>query len=176
VTHLLCTHCRQRFYIKRRQPGPSPCPLCGERLEAAASGVDDDRPPLPIGLPPVARARPGSYPRRRGSYPSLTEFVRARRRRLYSRERDVGLRWRDGSALYRAAWVEETGELYVVQLGPTEEGGGHVELLAAGVSGEELERGLAGWPEALDAKRSLGWLRCRARRLAARRQLAVATA
>jgi hypothetical protein len=171
-----CSHCRQGFYIKRRQPGPSRCPLCGERLEAAESASGDGRPPLPIGLLPVARARPGSYPRRRGSYPSLIEFVRACRRRLYSRERDVGLRWRDGSALYRAAWVEETGELYVVQLGPTEEGGGHVELLAAGVTRDELEQGLAGWPEAVGERRSLDWLRRRARRLSSRRPLRVAIA
>jgi hypothetical protein len=173
---MLCSHCRQRFYLKRRQPGLIRCPLCGERLQGAASAPAGDRPPLPIAIPPAPRARPGSYPRRRGSYPSLIEFARARRRRLYSRERDVGLRWRDGSALYRAAWVEETGELYVVQLGPTEEGGGHVELLAAGVIRDELERGLAGWAEAVHERRSLDWLRRRARRLTARRPVTVATA
>jgi hypothetical protein len=174
VTHLSCPHCRQRFYIKRKRPGRSRCPLCGERLEAGVSAADDDRPPLPFDVPPVARARPGSYPGRLGTYPSLVEFVRARRRRLYSRERDVGLRWRDGSVLYRAAWIEDTGELYVVQLGPTEEGGGHVELLAGGVSRDDLETGLAGWPEAVDAKRSLDWLRDRTRLLTARPRLLAA--
>jgi hypothetical protein len=103
------------------------------------------------------------------TYGSIGEFIYGRRQRLYSRERDVGLRWRDGGALYRAAWIEDTGELYLVQLGPPHEGGGQVELLAAAVEIEELERAVSGWREAQDdGDRSLDWLRDRARRLMAR--------
>jgi hypothetical protein len=52
------------------------------------------------------------------SYPSLEAFYAADRRRRHSRERDVGLLWRDnGHAAFRAAWVQETGELYLFTLG-----------------------------------------------------------
>jgi hypothetical protein len=109
------------------------------------------------------------------TYGSLGAFIYGRRQRLYSRERDVGLRWRDGGALYRAAWIEDTGELYLVQLGPPHEGGGHVELLAAGVAIEDLEDAVSGWREAQDdGDRSLDWLRDRARHLVAR-EVATAT-
>jgi len=46
------------------------------------------------------------------SYPSLEAFYAADWRRRHSRERDVGLLWRDrGHLAYRAAWVQETGEV-----------------------------------------------------------------
>jgi hypothetical protein len=103
------------------------------------------------------------------TYDSIVEFIYERPRRLYSRERDVGLRWRDGAALFRAAWIEDTGELYLVQLGPPEAGGGHVELLAPGVAIDDLGDAVSGWREAQDeGDHSLDWLRGRVRRLAAR--------
>ena len=56
-------------------------------------------------------------------YRSLASFYAADRRRIDSRELDVGLWWREDAdgPLHRAAWVSDTGELYLVRLGPTEE-------------------------------------------------------
>jgi hypothetical protein len=50
--------------------------------------------------------------------------------------------------------------VYLVQLGAPEEGGGHVELLAAGLARPELEAALSGWREAHDHC-ELQWLRDR---------------
>lgn len=103
-------------------------------------------------------------------YPSLASFYRADRRRWSSREVDMGLWWREDAAgpLHRAAWVRDTGELYVVRLGPEDEGGGAVELLAEVRDLELLESALAGWRERCGRPRSLSWLRTHAR--LARRQ------
>ena len=97
-------------------------------------------------------------------YGSLQSFYTADPRRVSSRERDVGLWWREDAdgPLHRAAWVSDTGELYVVQLGPAEEGGGQVEVLATVLDGEQLERALDGWRERCGEPRSLSWLRERA--------------
>jgi len=113
-----------------------------------------------------ASARFAATPR----YRSMARFYAADPRRRASRERDVGLWWRDAAdgPLHRAAWVCDTGELYLVRLGPSEEGGGEVELLARVEDGERLERALAGWRERCGAPRSLSWLRERARRLSGR--------
>jgi hypothetical protein len=104
------------------------------------------------GPPPLAR------------YRSLADFYRADPRRAPSRERDVGLWWRERSSgpLHRAAWVSATGELYLVRLGPADEGGGAVEVLATVHDPERLERVLAGWRERCGQPRSLAWLRERA--------------
>jgi hypothetical protein len=125
---------------------------------------------VPVELLPVPAAEPGSYDRRGITYRSAAAFLRERPRRLRSRERDIGLRWRDGSAMYRAAWVEATGELYLVQLGAPEAGGGHVELLADGLGLEELDEALPDWRHEQDRGRhSLDWFRSRVRALIARR-------
>ncbi len=97
-------------------------------------------------------------------YPSLAAFYNADPARLRSRELDVGLWWREESdgPLHRAAWVKETGELYLVRLGPVSDGGGTVELLASVEDSGELERLTVGWREHCGEPRSLSWLRERA--------------
>jgi hypothetical protein len=109
-------------------------------------------------------------------YATLTAFYRADPRRVQSRERDIGLWWREDARgpLHRAAWVSDTGELYLVRLGPTEQGGGQVEVLATVVEQERLERVLEGWRERCGEPRSLAWLRERAARLGGRARAAQA--
>jgi hypothetical protein len=104
---------------------------------------------------------------RRARYRSLTNFYRADAARVHSRERDMGLWWREhaNGPLHRAAWVSDTGELYLVRLGPAEQGGGQVEVLAIVSDGERLEQVLEGWRSRCGQPRSLSWLRERARRL-----------
>jgi hypothetical protein len=99
----------------------------------------------------------------RERYPSLAAFYNADPARLGSREQDVGLWWRDGAEgpLHRAAWVADTGELYLARLGPPSEGGGRVELLAKDSSRERIEQALGGWQERCGAPGSLQWLRTR---------------
>jgi hypothetical protein len=160
-----CSHCRQCFFSSaaRRQPGS--CPLCRRALEPVAAPVPAELPALSLDGPPipVVTAEPDSYAHNATSYRSVAHFYRERPPRFRSRERDVGLHWRDGRATYRAAWIEDTGELYVVQLGEPSEGGGHVELLVRGMSRVALSEALAGWESAQEkGSRSLHWLRARA--------------
>jgi hypothetical protein len=107
-------------------------------------------------------------------YRSLTHFYTADQRRVHSRERDVGLWWRErpDGPLHRAAWVSDTGELYLVRLGPPDQGGGEVEVLATVSDHERLESVLAGWREQCGRPRSLTWLRERAGRLGKRVRVA----
>jgi hypothetical protein len=100
----------------------------------------------------------------RPRYRTLANFYNADERRLSSRELDVGLWWREdaGGPLHRAAWVNDTGELYLVRLGPDTDGGGRVEVLANLDDQERLESTLAGWRERCGEPRSLSWLRERA--------------
>jgi hypothetical protein len=113
-------------------------------------------------------------------YDSLHDFYRADERRVRSRESDVGLWWRETAdgPLHRAAWVSDTGELYLVRLGRPEEGGGRVEVLATITERERLEHALAGWRRRCGEPQSLGWLRERAtaigRRVRAERARATA--
>jgi hypothetical protein len=95
-------------------------------------------------------------------------------RRVGSRELDVGLWWREdpNGPLHRAAWVSDTGELYLVRLGPPQEGGGKVEVLATVGARERLESVLEGWREQCGRPRSLTWLRERAARLGQRVRVA----
>jgi hypothetical protein len=96
-------------------------------------------------------------------FSSLARFYAADERRLRSRELDVGLWWREQAEgpLHRAAWVADTGELYLVQLGEPAAGGGEVELLANVPHRERLETLLEGWRERCGEPESLGWLRRR---------------
>ena len=81
------------------------------------------------------------------SYRTLAGFYNADERRISSREMDVGLWWREDAVgpLHRAAWVSDTGELYLVRLGPGDQGGGRVEVLATVDARERLESALSGW-------------------------------
>lgn len=112
-------------------------------------------------MTPVVAARQSRQLQR---YRSLASFYTADERRIHSRERDVGLWWREQAEgpLHRAAWVSDTGELYLVRLGPVADGGGRVEVLATVEDGERLERVLDGWRERCGEPRSLSWLRERA--------------
>jgi hypothetical protein len=93
---------------------------------------------------------------------------------MRSRELDVGLWWREQAQgpLYRAAWVNDTGELYLVRLGPTLDGGGRVEVLATVSDRVRLESVMEGWREQCGRPRSLQWLRERAGRLGDRVRVA----
>jgi hypothetical protein len=104
------------------------------------------------------------------SYPSLGAFYLADRRRATSRERDVGLWWRgEGphAPTFRAAWVEATGELYVMQHEGTV-GGGHIEVLDSLDSFAELHKLVRGWEDVCGDPGSIDWLLTRVRRPLAR--------
>ena len=94
-------------------------------------------------------------------YGSLASFYAADARRVGSRELDIGLWWRERAdgPLHRAAWVSDTGELYLVRLGPLEQGGGEVEVLATVAEHVWLETLLEGWREQCGGPGSLRWLR-----------------
>jgi hypothetical protein len=105
----------------------------------------------------------------RNGYPSLRAFYEANANRVPAPEPDFGLWWRDedDDPVYRAAWVEATGELYVVRCDASANGGGDVEVLAVTTDRAELERALTGWRKVCGSERSLGWLRSRAEALTA---------
>ena len=97
------------------------------------------------------------------SYPSLEAFYAADWRRRHSRERDVGLLWRDlGHAVFRAAWVQETGELYLFAYGTPEDGGGTVDVLEPRFGVRQLELTFAGYRDVCGRPGSLFWLLDRA--------------
>jgi hypothetical protein len=94
------------------------------------------------------------------SYPSLGAFYVADRRRATSSERDVGLWWRgDGplSPTFRAAYVEATGEVYVMQHEGTV-GGGRVDVLGHFDSFAELHRRVRGFEDVCGDSGSIDWL------------------
>jgi hypothetical protein len=97
----------------------------------------------------------------RDRYRSLARFSTSDERRIHSRELDVGLWWREEAdgPLHRAAWVNVTGELYLVRLGPAADGGGRVEVLGIAEDCEQLESALDGWRECCGKPGSLSWLR-----------------
>src|ERR1035438_4396013 len=103
-----------------------------------------------------------------GRYRSLSNFYLADARRIASRERDLGLWWRVGAhgPIYRAAWVRDTGELYVVRLGPAQHGVGEVYVLGRARDRNELEQALEGWRDVCRQPDSMTWLRHRAASLA----------
>jgi hypothetical protein len=105
---------------------------------------------------------------RSSTYRSLSNFYVADNRRRASPEKDMGLWWRVGAhgPYYRAAWVRDTGELYVTRLGPLEDGKGEVAVLGRARDAYELEQAIEGWEEVCYQPDSMTWLRHRAARLA----------
>ena len=94
-------------------------------------------------------------------YISLGAFYAADRRRARSREHDLGLWWRSERSpgpTYRAAWVQETGEVYLMQHEGWR-GGGHVEVLARERRLEDVLACLHGYDEVIDEPGSIKWLR-----------------
>src|SRR5882757_925501 len=106
---------------------------------------------------------------RANRYESLSNFYWADSRRRSSREQDIGLWWRVGihGPVYRAAWVRETGELYVTRLGALQDGTGEVEVLGQARDRNQLEEVLEGWRDVCPQPDSMTWLRHRAAELAA---------
>jgi hypothetical protein len=86
------------------------------------------------------------------SFPSLEAFYAADRRRRHSREHDVGLAWRGHGATFRAAWVQETGEVYLFK-----HHAGTVDVLRRRFGLGELHRALAGYRQLISRSRSLDW-------------------
>ena len=87
------------------------------------------------------------------SYESLNAFYNADRRRLHSRERDVGLYWRgEDGATFRAAWVQETGEVYLFR-----HGDGTVDVLGRRFGLGELQSALSGYRDVCGREASLTW-------------------
>jgi hypothetical protein len=93
------------------------------------------------------------------TYLSLAAFYAADPRRRDSRERDVGLWWRSvRGPTYRAAWVQDTGELYLFQHALTGPGSGSVHVMAERFDSAELERRVDGWRDHVGRSGSLEWL------------------
>ena len=153
-----CTRChRNLFSAAKPRPGVR-CPVCGGPLDATGDPAEPGS--LPVTAPPIQRADDGSYEE---GYASLLDFVLGDPVRGPSREEDVGLRWLDaGSRVHRAAWVEDTGELILVQLGRPAEGGGHVEVLAVFADRDDLDKAVSGWRRECGRPESAEWLRERA--------------
>jgi hypothetical protein len=96
------------------------------------------------------------------TYLSLGAFYASDPARRGSRERDVGLFWRSRSGpSFRAAWVRDTGELYLFQHALGGRGGGSVHLLTPPMDEAELDRRLAGWADVCGREGSLEWLLAR---------------
>ena len=93
------------------------------------------------------------------TYLSLGAFYASDPARRGSRERDMGLFWRSERGLtFRAAYVYDTGELYLFQHALGGRGGGSVRLFAERMPEAELDVRLAGWEEVCGQKGSYEWL------------------
>lgn len=104
----------------------------------------------------------------------LDEFYASDERRRQSAEVELGRSWHDArGARYELSWVEDTGEVYVMRepessmawstpFGDWMTASLPDEALTVRVVGHvgsrvELERVLAGWPEAMSAPDSIRW-------------------
>ena len=93
------------------------------------------------------------------TYLSLAAFYALDPVRRRSRERDVGLFWRSRRGpSFRAAWVQDTGEVYLFQHALGGRGGGSVHLLAGRFAETDMQDRLAGWQDHCGAPGSLDWL------------------
>jgi hypothetical protein len=91
---------------------------------------------------------------------SLGAFYFADARRLTSREVDLGLAWRTGTfngPTFRAAWLEATGEIYLMQHEGLP-GGGHVEVIAVAPELDDVLARLEGYELVCGDLGSLSWL------------------
>ena len=87
------------------------------------------------------------------TYLSLGAFYASDPARRASRERDVGLFWRSRRGpTFRAAWVRDTGELYLFQHALGGRGGGSVHLLAPVMGEAELDAGSPAGPTSAAAR------------------------
>ncbi len=94
------------------------------------------------------------------TYLSLGAFYGADARRAHSAEVELGSWWRTETQQgpsYRAAWVRDTGEVYLMAL-EGRPGGGLVEVVAARASIEELLAELEGWELVCGDEGSVVWL------------------
>ena len=90
------------------------------------------------------------------TYLSLGAFYASDPPAARSRERDVGLFWRsEQGPTFRAAYVHDTGELYLFQHALGGRGGGSVRLFAERMTEAELDVRLAGWEDVCGRKGSL---------------------
>ena len=102
------------------------------------------------------------------TYLSLGAFYASDPARRASRERDVGLFWRSRRGpTYRAAWVRDTGELYLFQHALGGPGGGSVHVLTPVMDEPELDARLHGWADVCGREGSLEWLFARLQDVAA---------
>jgi hypothetical protein len=92
------------------------------------------------------------------SYSSLSRFYADDERRHRSREIDLGLRWRSAAATYRAAWVQETGEVYLFEHLQPGGDGGTVHVLGRRFDAPALRQAFAGWHDVCGRADSLTWL------------------
>lgn len=158
-----CIRCHRPYFAAAKPRPGVRCSVCRGRLEVSANG--SGLTPMPIAFPPVVRAEPGSFDEGEHNFASLVDFVNDDPRRGPSRERDIGLSWLGaGERTFRAAWVQDTGELYLVQTGNPTGGGGHVELLGCAADEPALLSNLDGWDVRCGQPFSAEWLRTRARR------------
>lgn len=112
----------------------------------------------------------------------IEAFYEADPRRRASAELEMGTEWRDAyGVLYELSYVEDTGELYVMQEPPPHEwsdpfGGVHVEafkdaderkmvarVVAVIDNKDDLHRILDGWPKAMAGEKGIEWLAGRLR-------------
>lgn len=95
-------------------------------------------------------------------YESLQQFYEHPERRM-SCERDLGLHWVDATgAMYRAAWIARTEEVYCVRYGTRDADGGEVQILGS-LPAPSIDRGLAGWSRVCGQPGSFEWLQRRVR-------------
>jgi hypothetical protein len=93
-------------------------------------------------------------------HPSLGDFYFADSRRLFSPEHDLGVRWRTRrfkGPTFRAAYVEATGEIYVMQHEGLA-GAGRVEVVATRAALADVLADLEGADEVCGRPGSLWWL------------------